>query len=883
MKRSGFSTATLAIVALAALFLTALTLTAASLLRTGRQGALSESQAEVTRFVSSAEVAFNRSLLGVDILLTTIAGQLELSKRLATEIDPVPASRVMQSVVQANLLVQYVALLNAQGGVVASSEAAAGSLAVVLPKGFVEDTLAQVVPTLTISAPKQSFTSAETVLYFGRRLKMSDGANMLAVAEVNMATLTTILLQGVDIPGLEVTLETRAGQLLASAPYIDKMVGKQLAAPLALPLVDPLQQNQGLHRLSRLGEVPSIMAVRPALAQNVLIAASVPIEVALLAWRKQRQFVLIVASLFALMVLAAGGFAVWYFHHLRRSQLAVTQDKATLDQALGSMVNGFLLLNGQHQVVQWNRRYEEIFPWQAGNMTPMMPYRQMMHLAAVKRLPNGTGAEIQSWVDRRMDMLMDPKGTHDVLQPNGKIIQVAEQRTPSGGVVITFQDVTQLRRAIDEVEHLAFYDALTSLPNRRLLTDRVQQALTASERSGRFGALLFLDLDHFKILNDTLGHDLGDQLLLQVAQRLKSCVRVEDTVARLGGDEFVVMLQSVGAQAIEAAALAKSVGEKILTSVNQPFTLDSHTHNCGCSIGATIFGQGHQTPTDLLRQADIAMYQAKHSGRNALCFFDPEMLKTITARSDMEKDLKRALAGGQFRLFYQVQMTHGGTPVGAEALIRWQHPELGMVAPAAFIGLAEETGLIVPIGQWVLQAACAQLKSWDSRPKFKDLQVAVNVSARQFRQADFVNDVRDALARSGANPNRLELELTESMVLHNVIDTIQKMKELKSIGVRLSMDDFGTGYSSLAYLTQLPLDQLKIDQSFVRNIGIQATDSVIIQTIIGMAHNLGLEVIAEGVETKGQQDFLLEHGCPLCQGYLFSKPLPLSEFEMFLC
>lgn len=878
MKGSGFTRATLAVLGLVGLFLLALALTTAGLLRSGRQAALTESQAEVTRFANSAEVAFNRSLLGIDILLTTIAGQLELSKRLAAEIDPVPTSRVLQSVVQPNLLVQYVALLNAQGSVVASSEAVGGSLAVDLPKGFAEDTLAQVVPTLTLSAPKQSFSSSETVLYFGRRFKMSDGANMLAVAEVNMATLTTILLQGVDIPGLEITLETRAGQLLASAPYIDRLVGKQLAFPLG----DPLKQNERLHLLSRLGEVPSIMAVRPALAPNVLIAASVPIEVALLAWRKQRQFVLIVASLFALMVLAAGGFAVWYFHRLRRSQLAITQDKATLDQALGSMVNGFLLLDREHLVVQWNRRYEEIFPWQAGNMTPMMPYRQMMRLAAVKRLTGGTDAEIESWVDRRMAMLLDPKGTHDVLQANGKIIEVTEQRTPSGGVVITFQDVTQLRRAIDEIEQLAFYDTLTSLPNRRLLTDRVQQALIASERSGRLGAVLFLDLDHFKTLNDTLGHDMGDQLLLQVAQRLKSCVRAEDTVARLGGDEFVVMLQNIGPQVIEAAALAKSVGEKILASVNQPFTLDSHSYNCGCSIGATVFGQVHQTPTDLLRQADIAMYQAKHSGRNALCFFDPEMLAAITARSDMEKDLKRALAREQFRLFYQVQMTHGGIPVGAEALIRWQHPELGLVSPAAFIGLAEETGLIVPIGAWVLETACAQLKSWESRPKLKDLQVSVNVSARQFRQADFVEVVRRALARTGANPNRLELELTESMVLDNVIDTIQKMKELKAVGVRLSMDDFGTGYSSLAYLTQLPLDQLKIDQSFVRNIGIQSTDSVIIQTIIGMAHNLGLEVIAEGVETKGQQDFLQEHGCPRCQGYLFSKPLPLSEFETFM-
>jgi predicted signal transduction protein with EAL and GGDEF domain len=353
-------------------------------------------------------------------------------------------------------------------------------------------------------------------------------------------------------------------------------------------------------------------------------------------------------------------------------------------------------------------------------------------------------------------------------------------------------------------------------------------------------------------------------------------------VARLGGDEFVVMLQGLSPQVIEAAAHTKQLGEKILASLKAPFILDDHPYTCGCSIGATFFSDGQQTPTDLLRQADIAMYQAKHSGRNTLCFFDPEMLATITARSDLEKDLRLALAEQQFRLHFQVQMTREGRAVGAEALIRWQHPRLGMVAPAEFIALAEETGLIVPIGQWVVQTACMQLKDWEGKPGLQELQLAVNVSARQFRHPDFVEQVSDALKMSGARPGRLELELTESMVLDDVKGTIHKMKVLKALGVRLSMDDFGTGYSSLAYLTQLPLDQLKIDQSFVRNIGIQSTDAVIIQTIIGMAHNLGLEVIAEGVETKLQQDFLEAQGCPLWQGYLYSKPLPLADFEKFL-
>ncbi|MCK9199796.1 MAG: EAL domain-containing protein [Gallionella sp.] len=456
----------------------------------------------------------------------------------------------------------------------------------------------------------------------------------------------------------------------------------------------------------------------------------------------------------------------------------------------------------------------------------------------------------------------------------------------ANGVVTNFvgtlTDITKTKAAADEIKHLAFYDTLTRLPNRRLMVDRLNQALASSARSGRNGALLFIDLDDFKTLNDTLGHDIGDLLLQQVAERLTACVREGDTVARLGGDEFVVMLEELSEQSSEAATQAEVVGTKVLASLNQPYQLNSHLYYNTPSIGATLFNDHHSGIEELLKQADIAMYQAKHAGRNTLRFFDPEMQASISARAALEADLRLALEKSQFELYYQLQATHDGRVIGAEVLIRWQHPARGLVSPVEFIPLAEETGLILPIGLWVLETACAQLGRWKNNPLASHLQLAVNVSARQFHQPAFVEQVLAVLGKFDIDPGKLKLELTESLVLDDIDATILKMHALMEFGVRFSMDDFGTGFSSLAYLTQLPLAQLKIDQSFVRNIGVKPSDAIIVQTIIGMAKNLEMAVIAEGVETEEQRAFLEQHGCPLCQGYLFSKPVPLGEFESLL-
>jgi diguanylate cyclase (GGDEF)-like protein/PAS domain S-box-containing protein len=443
------------------------------------------------------------------------------------------------------------------------------------------------------------------------------------------------------------------------------------------------------------------------------------------------------------------------------------------------------------------------------------------------------------------------------------------------------RDVSQRMLAQQEINKLAFYDALTHLPNRKLFLDRMQQALTASARSRGTGALLFIDLDDFKTLNDTRGHDIGDLLLQQVARRLSDCLREADTVARLGGDEFVVILEGLDESSPQAAAQARVIGEKILAALHHPYRIDDIEHNCSASIGVVLFNGAGESVDELLKRADMAMYRAKSTGRNALCFFDPAMQASVTARAAMESDLRKALLEQQFMLFYQPQV-EAGRVTGAEALIRWKHPERGMVSPADFIALAEANGLILPIGAWVLETACAQLVAWAREPITAHLTLAVNVSAIQFRHIEFVTNVLEVLTRTGANPQKLKLELTESLLVNDMEETIVQMMRLKAQGLTFSLDDFGTGYSSLSYLKRLPLDQLKIDQSFVRDVLIDPNDAAIARTIVALAQSLGLGVIAEGVETEAQREFLAGQGCDSYQGYLLSRPLPIGEFEQFM-
>ncbi|ART59002.1 bifunctional diguanylate cyclase/phosphodiesterase [Acidovorax carolinensis] len=447
-----------------------------------------------------------------------------------------------------------------------------------------------------------------------------------------------------------------------------------------------------------------------------------------------------------------------------------------------------------------------------------------------------------------------------------------------GGHLFTLVDLSQRKADEEEIRYLAFYDPLTRLPNRRLLMDRLQQALAASARHRRSGALLLLDLDNFKTLNETQGHERGDLLLLQVAQRLRGCVLEDDTVARQGGDEFVMVLEDLGDNPEEAAARSEEIGQKILAALREPYQLDGEAHHSSLSMGITVFSGMRETVDELLRRADLAMYQAKAAGRDTLRFYDPQMQAVVSARAAMELDMRAGLALDQFELYYQPQMEHGRI-TGAEALLRWRHPHNGFISPARFISLAEESGLILPLGEWVLKAACERLALWADQPGLAPLDLAVNVSPRQFHQGGFVPQVLAALAGSGADGHRLKLELTEGLLLQDVEDTIEKMGQLRGYGVGFSLDDFGTGYSSLAYLKRLPLDQLKIDQSFVRDVLTDPNDAAIARTVVGLATSLGLRVIAEGVETEAQREFLARNHCHAWQGYLSSPPVPAAEFE----
>jgi diguanylate cyclase (GGDEF)-like protein/PAS domain S-box-containing protein len=527
------------------------------------------------------------------------------------------------------------------------------------------------------------------------------------------------------------------------------------------------------------------------------------------------------------------------------------------------------------RITYWNRGAQRIFGWTADEA--MGKTRADLLIVSSEEFHNAQATALQNgdWTGELRKRRKD--GRTVTVECHLTLVRDDEGRPQS--VLAIDTDITQRKQAEGEILSLAFFDPLTRLPNRRLLLDRLRHGLAACRRTGHLGALLFLDLDNFKSLNDTLGHDKGDLLLEQVAQRLTAQVpRGSDTVARHGGDEFVIVLEDLSDQQHEAAAQAELVAEKILAVFHAPFQLNGHQHHTSPSIGVALYDKHMSNVDELLKRADLAMYQAKAAGRNTIRFFDVEMQTVINKRVELEADLRHGLQQQEFCLLYQRQADAAGQTIGAEALVRWFHPRGKLVSPGLFIPLAEETGLIMQLGQWVLESACKQLVVWARNPATAHLTVAVNVSARQFRQPAFAEQVLEVLERTGANPNRLKLELTESLLLANVEHTIDNMNMLKTKGIAFALDDFGTGYSSLAYLKRLPLDQLKIDQSFVRDVLTDPNDAAIARTILGLGHTLGLDVIAEGVETQSQRDFLAAHGCRAYQGYFFGRPVAAEQF-----
>lgn len=994
--------ALLAVYGVALVFITAVLVTATLMTVDMRRVALVNGQERAERYVAGAEAALNRSLLSIDMLIAGMGELLEGSS--STQVGQTAASSnvtlLLQRMVSQNVAVRYLAYLDPQSRVLNSSDRRGAQLDVRLPAEFVSRLGLVPRGTLVVSHPALSALTSQRVLYFGRRIALTDGGFVFVIAEARLPTLTEILAQGADIPGLEVTLEADNGPLLASLPPRDDLVGR----PIEPRLSETDSGSAPRAMATRLGGAPGLVAMRPSLQRNLIIAASLSQEAMLRDWRRERNLVLSVASVFVLMILAAAAFVHLQLRRQWRDRAAVLESKGRLDQALESMVDGFVLLDPHGRLLAWNNRFVEIFPWTRPSIAVGVPFRLLIDLTFQRLRDGGITVAQNAWLAH--DLLRERGQQHEqeLTLPGGQSVVVVRSPTPDGGIVCVFRDITEKRQhladivhgkaqlqatldalpdellevgldgqcfqchtprnaasalnvaqpvgrtltellptdganavmaslreayvsgfakgrqferraaqgtswfevsasrkpvgegadarfivilrnitetksATREIEHLAFYDTLTSLPNRRLLLHRLQACIDNNARSHRQGALLFLDLDDFKRVNDAHGQPIGDEMLRQVAARLQSVLAEGGTLARLAGDEFVILLENLSHDHALALLHTRAVADHVLAQIAEPFMLARSAHHSTCSIGACLFGGEQRSLEDLLKQADIAMYYAKSSGGNAVRFFEPAMKTTVTARATLDSELHVALKERQFVLHYQPQVNRQGQVVGVEALIRWQHPVRGMVPPAGFIELAEQTGLIVPIGMWALEESCRQLERWSQDPGYSHLQISVNVSARQFRRDDFADEVRNVLIRTGAHPSRLKLELTESLLHDQVSETISKMKSLAAIGIQFSMDDFGTGFSSLSYMAQLPLNQLKIDKFFVHCIGINPKVELIIQTIIGMAANLDLEVVAEGVETGAQLAFLHTHGCNLSQGYLFGKPMTLAQFE----
>ena len=559
----------------------------------------------------------------------------------------------------------------------------------------------------------------------------------------------------------------------------------------------------------------------------------------------------------------------------QQSDAHIQHQASLLDEARDAIV-----VRDMHQrVTYWNHGAERLYGWRSDEVLG----RSITDFLYHDRQP----------FDRAMQALLrdgDWSGELTQHHRNGRRLEmegrwtlVRDEHGQPESVLAICTDISERKASEREIQRLAFFDTLTGLPNRLQLLEHMGDALLAARHSGSGGALLFIDLDNFKTLNDTLGHDKGDQLLQIVGQRLLGCAQGAAVVARLGGDEFVVLVQGLGASAAQREQAARALGERVLKVLGAPYALaGGYQLRSTPSIGIALFDSTLTTVGDVLKQADMAMYGAKKAGRNTLRFFDPAMQHAVAERAQLEAELREALAQGEFLLMYQPVVNDAGDIVGAEALARWAHPRRGMVSPAIFIPLAEETGLILPLGRWVLRTACALLAAWQRQPALAHLTMAVNVSSRQFRDAGFIDEVVGVLRETGAPARQLKLELTESLLVEDMQSTIATMEALRAHGVGFSLDDFGTGYSSLAYLKRMPLAQLKIDQSFVRDLMQDANDAAIVKTIIALAASLDLQAVAEGVETPEQRDWLVDAGCTQFQGYLFSRPLPVDQLERLL-
>lgn len=733
--------------------------------------------------------------------------------------------------------------------------------------------------SLVISRPQQSPNANGSKLQFGRRVNEADGsfagAVMISVdAAYFVSGYETSKFGEHGVLGIVGTdgvfRARRVGEVVSAGEKIDYASQAPAADQEDIKASVLVSAWDGVRRYTsarKLYEFPLTVIV--GLSEDEQLAKSQRNEQTYLWWA-------FIGSALLLLFAAALGRLSWQFNAERKR----TEHNLRIAAAAFESQEALMITDAQTVIQQVNQAFTEITGFttdEAVGQTPSLlrsdRHDPDFYSAMWDFIQRTDGWQGEVWIRRKNGDLYPTWLTISAVKDNHGAVT---------NYICSHSDITERKKAEAEIEKLAFFDQLTGLPNRFLLHDRLKQVMVASSRSGCYGSLLFIDLDNFKTLNDTRGHDVGDLLLQQVAQRLTQCVREGDTVARLGGDEFVVILTGLHMDEGAVATDVEIVAAKILASINQTYLLGNVSHHCTASIGATLVRNDLTTADELMKQADLAMYKSKASGRNMVRFFDPTLEVAVKARANLEDDLRRALKEQQFLLHYQPLIADEDRLTGAEVMLRWQHPQRGMVLPTEFISTAEETGLILPLGHWVLHTACTQLALWGTRPEMAHLTIAVNVSVHQFHQDDFADQVLAMLNSTGANPQRLKLELTESILLSNIDEVVKKMSALKSRGVGFALDDFGTGYSSLSYLKLLPLDQLKIDQSFVRDVLIDANDAAIVKTIIALAQSLGLDVIAEGVETQAQRDALVSAGCHAYQGYFFSRPLQLEDFEKFV-
>lgn len=826
-----------------------------------RQSTLDDAQREIVQFTEGARAALNRRLLIVDgslYLLGTELGMAPSELPAAARADLVTR---MRNIVLQDSLIDFMVVLDAQGRVELSSDGRLEGHSY-LPPAFLKSLLDAPYTSMTLGETVRSPLSGLPVLHLARTVRLADGSTRVLAVEMRTRELTVVLLHGVHVSGL--TMSIRHGdRTLLDIPPMD--------APTQGRALGDERPSTGAA-----GDDPALRSTRALLMSDYEVHSWRDQASALADWQGTRTTIRAVAGLLAATVLVLG-FLYWnYAERLRSTRTELIRSRATLDDALGSLLTGILVLDHELRLLSWNSRFVTLFPFHASLLRPLLPYRTLLLHGLRHAEADGDEAAHRERADGLIAVMRQGHRQGD-FHFGERVVQVASRHTSEGGYVITYEDVTALRQAMQDVEKLAFYDPLTGLPNRRLLSDRLEHAARHTQRDGQFAALVFMDLDHFKKINDTLGHATGDELLRWVARQLSLSVRRSDTVARLGGDEFVLLLERLPASQEQAMQDTRKVLDQVVARMREPCVVGDDSIHTGASLGAVLFSGQQHSAADLMQQADVAMYQAKTGGRNRWCFFDASMLAAVRERVQLESDLRQAVAQEQLELHYQAQVDVDGRAAGVEALLRWRHPERGLLQPEAFIAVAEETGQMYHIGNWVLRQACDQLALWKDDPQRRHLDLSVNLSRSQFRHPGFTDALQQLLQESGAPPQRLQLEMSESLLLEDVQATLRRMRVLEAIGVRLGVDDFGTGNTSLSWLGRMPLNQLKIDQSFVHNISGSASEANIAATIVGLGRMLGLEVVAAGVETADQRDFLDRHGCVLYQGHLFSGPVPLAE------